>query len=70
MLIVTHGLEPVVCACELAVEDKVYQLAAITNILYRLIDDDRYEPIDVQRYPVLKHPPIANCNRYDCLIRG
>jgi hypothetical protein len=56
MLVVTHDLESVVCACELAVEGKTYQLAAITNILYRLTDDDRYESIDVQQYPILKHP--------------
>jgi len=70
MLVVTHDLESVVCACELAVEDKTYQLAAITNILYRLIDDDRYEPITVLQYPILKHPPIADCHRYDSLIGG
>jgi transposase len=70
MLIVTHDLETVVCACELAVEDKIYNLSVITNILYRLIDDDRYKPIKTEQYPVLVCPPVANCHRYDSLIGG
>jgi transposase len=70
MLAVNNDLETLVCACELAVEEKTYQLSAITNILYRLIDGDRYTPIDAAAYPILKHPPIADCKRYDGLLGG
>ena len=70
MLGAPHDLETLVCACELAVEEKTYQLSAITNILYRLIDDDLYTPVDAAAYPILKHPPIADCKRYDGLLGG
>lgn len=63
-----HDVETISIACECAIEAKTTQLSAIINLLHRLIEPDETAGIDVIRYPVLKTPPQANCQRYNQLL--
>lgn len=68
LLIQTHSLETVTTACELAIEEKTTQLAAIINLINRLIEP-YIEPLSLtQHYPKLTVLPQANCKRYEQLM--
>lgn len=67
-LIQTHGIDTVSMACELALESKTVQLAAIINLIHRLTEIESPRPIDVIQYPQLKTPPQADCLRYNQLL--
>ncbi len=68
LLIQTHSLETVTIACELAIEEKTTQLAAIINLINRLIEPE-IKPLPLtQRYPKLTVLPQANCKRYEQLM--
>ena len=55
-------------ACELAIEEKTTQLAAIINLINRLIEPD-IEPLPLtQGHPKLTVLPQANCKRYEQLM--
>ena len=64
LLIQRHGMDAVVTACELAIEQKTTQLSAIINLL---TESDTQAAIDASPYPDLQSPPVANCQRYDQL---
>ena len=53
-------------ACEIAIDTKTIQLSAIINLVHRLTEAEDTTRIDVIQYPILKTPPQANCERYDC----
>lgn len=68
LLIQAHSLETVTIACELAIEEKTTQLAAIINLINRLIEPD-IEPLPLtQGHPKLTVLPQANCKRYEQLM--
>ena len=67
LLIQRHGMDAVVTACELAIEQKTTQLSAIINLIHRLTESDTQAAIDASPYPDLQSPPVANCQRYDQL---
>lgn len=67
LLIQQHGMDVVVTACELAIEQKTTQLSAIINLIHRLTESDAQTTIDASPYPDLHSPPVANCQRYDQL---
>ncbi len=52
----------------MCIEEKTTQLAAIINLINRLIEPD-IEPLPLtQRYPKLTALPQANCKRYEQLM--
>jgi len=63
-------LETVSTACELALEEKAYQLPAIINMLNRLTEEDSHCHIHTAQYPTITCLPEANCSRYDYLTGG
>jgi transposase len=68
-LIQAHNIELVTTACERAIEEKTTQLAAIINLINRLIEPC-IDLIDIPRnYPQLTVLPQANCKRYEQLLR-
>lgn len=67
LLIQTHGMDAVITAFELALEEKTTHLSAIINLVHRLTEENTQPTIDASSYPELQHPPIANCHRYDQL---
>jgi len=67
-LIQTHDMEMVSIACELALDAKTTQLAAIINLIHRLTETESPTPLDVIQYPQLKNPPQADCQRYNRLL--
>jgi len=67
-LIQVHDIELVKAACELAIEDKTTQLAAIINLINRLVEPN-VSPITIPKhYPTLSVVPQANCKRYEQLL--
>ena len=67
-----HGQSAVEMACELAVEYGTMQLSAIITLLHDLTEPDNVQEITVEQvsYPQLQLPPVANCHRYDQLLRA
>ena len=61
LLIQTHGMDAVITAYELALEEKTTHLSAIINLIHRLSEVNTQTTIDASSYPDLQHPPIANC---------
>ncbi len=70
LLIQTEGVDTVAMACELAIDDKTTHLSAIINQIHRLTDVEIKPLDDNLKYPQLKNPPQANCERYNQLIRS
>lgn len=64
-----HGHEAVAMACELAVEYKTMQLAAVIALLHDLTEPapEKEMAVEAVSYPQLQLPPEANCDRYDQL---
>jgi transposase len=67
LLMQTHGMDIVTTACELALEEKTTHLAAIVNLINRLIEPTIESLGDTLRYPKLHVLPEANCQRYEQL---
>ena len=66
-LIQDYDMDTVTTACELALEDKTTQLAAVINLIHRLTEPD-IDPLPVsQHYPQLEVAPEADCQRYEQL---
>lgn len=65
-----HGLEAVVNACAEAIAAGTVSRDVVLNILSRGndLETQDYEPSS--KVPVLTMPPIADCRRYDRLLRG
>ena len=68
LLIQKHGMDTVVTACELALEQQTTQLSTIVNLIHRLTEPNRQAPVDDSPYPRLQTPPTADCERYDQLL--
>jgi len=64
----THGLELVTRACELSLEKKVTQFAAIINLIHRLAEPDPESSLNTDTYPTIAVLPEANCQRYEQLL--
>lgn len=63
----TDGLESVIVACELALEEKVISADYILNVISRLRPTPSIA-ITTPEQLQLTHEPLANCERYDCLL--
>ena len=67
-LVQTYDMDCISMACELAIEAKTTQLSAIINLVHRLTETEAATSIEVIKYPLLEHPPQANCQRYNQLL--
>jgi transposase len=66
----THGLEAVVNACAEAIAAGTVSRDVVLNLLSRGNDLEPQDCDPSSKVPVLTMPPIANCGRYDQLLRG
>ena len=64
----TYGIELVSVACELSLEHKVTQHAALTNLIYRLAEPEVETQLEANDYPQITVLPEANCQRYEQLL--
>jgi hypothetical protein len=65
-----YGLETVAEACQQALADGAASRDVVLNILGRTQDDPDLDFDTPSHLPVLKAPPIADCQRYDTLLKG
>ena len=64
----TYGLEAVSVACETALEQNTVSQTVIMNYLVRLTEES---PVPTLAWPQkLSFAPLADCSRYDRLLRG
>lgn len=70
LAIAHHGLEAVTVACDLALEDKVMSADYILNLLGRLTPTPFLGAVPTPDTLQLTHEPLANCSRYDTLLKG
>jgi hypothetical protein len=68
--VLIYGLEAVVTACSEAVAANAISQGIILNMLSRSLDQPTPADCEVPRLPILRMPPIADCRRYDLLLRG
>lgn len=67
LLALTHGIEVVETACELAVEQRTLRLPAIINLINQLLEPVISPLADPHAYPQLTLRPEADCKRYEAL---
>jgi transposase len=67
LLALTHGLDVVEMACELAVEQHTLRLPAIINLINQVLEPVIHPPADTHGYPQLTLRPEADCKRYEAL---
>lgn len=69
--VLTHGLDAVVDACAEAVAANTISQGIILNLLSRTQEPSpATERLALPHLPQLKMPPIADCQRYNLLLRG
>jgi hypothetical protein len=66
----THGLEAVVNACAEAIAAGTVSRDVVLNILSRRNEQETPDCEPSSTVPALTMPPIADCRRYDRLLRG
>jgi transposase len=64
-----YGMEAVEQACQKALQHGAVSSDVILNLLSRARDEDLPETIEPPPYLKLKEEPIADCSRYDRLLR-
>ena len=64
-----HGLDTVNTACELALAQGTGHLSTIVNIVHRLAEPQQLAALNVVNTPRIQAQPVANCQRYDELMR-
>ncbi len=66
-----YGLEPVASACTQALADKTVSSDVILAILSKRHDEQPLEQVQLSaQLPLLTVVPIADCKRYDRLMKG
>jgi transposase len=65
----TYGLEVVNVACQTALEHGAISSTVVLNHLMRLTQDLPAPPVCPPNGLTLKHPPLADCRRYNALLR-
>ena len=66
-----YGLEPVASACTQALADKTVSSDVILAMLSKRHDEPKPEPVQLSaQLPLLTLIPIADCRRYDRLMKG
>jgi hypothetical protein len=66
-----YGLEPVAIACTQAIADKTVSSDVILAIVSKQHDEPKPEPVQLPaQLPLLTLIPLADCRRYDRLMKG
>jgi hypothetical protein len=65
--VLTDGLVEVEAACGQALSESVHSADVVLNILARRRDPGPAAPIHTPAALRLRHPPVADCDRYDAL---
>lgn len=66
-----YGLEPVANACTQAIADKTVSSDVILAIVSKQHDEPKPEPVQLSaQLPLLTLMPLADCRRYDRLMKG
>ena len=58
LLIEEYGMDEVVTACELALEEKIIQLPAIVNLIHRFMEPEVQKQIERSAYPQYNFSPL------------
>ena len=70
LAVVPHfGVKPVEAACQQALKVKTVSKEVVLNLLYRGEDKEPIREIDPGVHLQLKCQPVADCSRYDRLIK-
>jgi transposase len=64
-----YGLEAVNKACRDALNMRSVSKEVVLNLLSRDLDQDSAPDVGVPAHLILKQEPIADCRRYECLMR-
>lgn len=67
MLVQEHGIDVVGMACDMAVEQSTFRLAAIINLINQLVEPVIELQPEAHSYPSLLVTPKADCKRYEVL---
>jgi len=70
LLALTHGIDVVETACDLAVEQHTLRLPAIINLINQLLEPVIPPLADTHAYPQLTLRPEADCKRYEMLCNA
>jgi len=65
----TYGLEAVEYACRQALADRTIRSEVVLNIIARELDPPAIDPVSTPEHLCLQEEPVANCGRYDGLLR-
>ena len=68
-MVSVYGLESVSAACSMALEEQVVSSAHVVNLLHRAAEPPRPPPLQVPQALRLRVDPIADCDRYNQLLR-
>ena len=69
LMVQRHDLDTVNTACELALAQNTGHLSTIVNLVHRLTEPQQPAALNVVNYPRIKAQPVANCQRYEGLMR-
>jgi len=69
LLVQQHDLETVNTACELALAEGTGHLSTVINIVHRLTEQQQPPALNVVNYPQITAQPVANCQRYEGLLK-
>jgi hypothetical protein len=64
-----YGLEPIEDACRQALKMNVISKETVLNLVHRSRDRRLEAVVDLPPHLVLKHEPVADCRRYDRLLK-
>ena len=64
-----YGLEAVNKACQNALHMRTVSKEVVLNLLNRDQDQDSASDVGIPPHLILKQEPIADCRRYECLMR-
>ena len=64
-----YGVDAVRDACRIALSEQAISNDVVLNILNRSQDDESGAGIDLPEHLVLKQEPVADCRRYEALMK-
>jgi hypothetical protein len=64
-----YGPEPIEDACRQALKMNVISKETVLNLVHRSRDRHLEVVVDLPPHLVLKHEPVADCRRYDRLLK-
>ena len=64
-----YGLDRVEQACSEALAMRAVSKEVVLNLVHRNLDQGPSHPIEPPRHLVLREEPVADCRRYDRLLK-